>query len=83
MGESEQDRERLKQELAALRANVAPLVEAAEALVNMIEHSMTGMVHPEKGRFIKGVTDLDITPDGSVKLSHAREALAPFQQEAK
>lgn len=62
--------------------HVAPVVEAAEALVNMIEHSMTGMVHAEKGPFIKGVTDLDITPDGSVKLSHARRALAPFQQGA-
>lgn len=35
--ESEQDRERLKQELAALRANVAPLVAAADRLMAFID----------------------------------------------
>ena len=57
--ESEQDRERLKQELTALRANVAPLVEAAmEARRIAMEQAVAARV-PECGKFGDIAQDLD------------------------
>lgn len=54
---------------------IRELVEIVAAFVGMVEDSMTGLSHPQAGRFVPGVTDLELRPDGSVKLSDARAAL--------
>lgn len=54
---------------------VRELAGVVAAFVAMVEDSMTGLAHPKTGRFIPGVTDLELRPDGSVKLSDARAAL--------
>lgn len=54
---------------------VRELVHVVSAFVAMIEDSMAGATHPKIGPFVPGVTDLELKPDGSVKLSDARTAL--------
>ncbi|MFG1389371.1 hypothetical protein, partial [Xanthobacter versatilis] len=59
----------------ALQAEVERLREIVASFVAMVEDSMSGTTHPEVGRFVPGVTDLELRPDGSLKLSDARAAL--------
>lgn len=47
-----------------------------KAFVAMIEDSMAGYEHPDIGVFVPGVTDVQITPNGSLKLSDARALIA-------
>lgn len=61
---------------ARLIAAAPDLLEVCVAMVAMLEHSMENTRHPVHGRFVRGVTDLDIRPDGLLKLSHARAAIA-------
>lgn len=68
---SEADVERLKQELAALRASVAPLVEAVEALGAM----------PEGFCFCSQERVGDDSKEHEVECADVRKALAPFQKE--
>lgn len=44
-------------------------------MVHQLEFAMTGMSHPDEGKFMPGVTDVDLQPDGNYKLSAARAAL--------
>lgn len=69
--ESEQDRERRKQELAAIRANVAPLVEAVIRMMKWVEPIAGDNMDPKCA----------LEENESVML--LKQALAPFQQEGK
>lgn len=60
---------------ARLIAAAPDLLEALKAFVDMIEDSMSGSFHRDVGPFVAGVTDLELRPDGSFKLSDARAAI--------
>lgn len=73
--EARQERDEAAARADALQAEVERLREIVASFVAMVEDSMSGTTHPEVGRFVPGVTDLELRPDGSLKLSDARAAL--------
>jgi len=52
------------------------MLSIIEALVAMVEDAMAGCVHRDAGAFVPGFTDLELRPDGSLKLSDARAVIA-------
>lgn len=73
--QTEAIRQSMQDEKATKDELVRELAHIVSAFVAMVEDSMVGTTHPTIGPFVPGVTDLELKPDGSVKLSDARAAL--------
>lgn len=53
------------------------MLKVLKAAVAMIEDSLDGAIgYGRDTAFVAGVSDVELTPDGSVLLSHARAAIA-------
>lgn len=72
-----------KEEANVALITAAPdMLAALKAAVAMIEDSMRDTIHPAIGRFVPGVTDLELAPDGSVTLCGVRALIAKAEGRA-
>lgn len=74
--------ERIAPEVEDTAEDVAwELVRILKALVNMVEDSLKGLRHTDTRQpFVAGFSDMEITPDGSLRLSDARTAIAKAER---
>lgn len=68
------------EDAARLKAENERLREIVKAFIGQMENALEGMSHPVHGRFIRGVTNCEISPGGRLTLADAR---ALTQQEGE